>query len=96
MLRNIYNVICTNADTEYSQEMPANCCNFEFQARTEVILRYAFATGKVATPTAPYATLKAGDYWYEEVSKEDITSPILYLASPTAGTVVEIIARVPE
>lgn len=89
-----FNVPCTNANTEYSQALPANCRGFEFQARTEAILRFAFVTGKVAGPTAPYMTLKAGDFYFSPPINQAATPSILYLASPTAGTVVEILAWV--
>ena len=85
-----YNVTLTNADTEYSQALPANAKGFEFQCRTAYDVRYAFATGKVAGPTAPYLTLKAGSEYYKENVK--LASTTLYLASAQAGVVVEIIA----
>ena len=87
-----YNVTLTVADTEYSQALPANCRGFEFQARTEAVVRYAFATGKVAAPTAPYHTLKAGDYYYSPQLNQAAAPSTLYVASPDAGTVVEILA----
>lgn len=86
-----YNVTLTLADTQYSQALPANCKGFEFQARTEVDIRFAFVTGKVAGPTAPYNTLKAGDYYYSGPINQEATPSTVYLASPTAGTVVELI-----
>jgi hypothetical protein len=81
----LYNATLTLANTEYSQALAA-CKGIEFQARTAVDIRFAFVTGKVATPTAPYMTLKAGQ-WYIF----DGSPTTLYLASATAGTVVEII-----
>ena len=89
-----FNVTLTLADTEYSQALPANCRGFEFQARTEAILRFAFVTGKVAGPTAPYITLKAGDYYVSPPINQAAAPSTLYFASPTAGTVVELIAWV--
>ena len=89
-----YNVTCTVADTEYSQALPANCRYFEFQARTEATVRYAWATGKVAGPVAPYHTLKAGDCKYGPPINQGASPSTLYVASPTAGTVVEIEAWV--
>ena len=81
----VFNKTLTNADEEYSQAL-TSCKGVEFQARTEVAIRFSFETGKVATPTAPYMTLKAGQWYYFEGSPAT-----LYLASATAGTVVEII-----
>ena len=90
----VYNVTLTSADTEYSQAMPANCRGFEFQARTSAAVRFAFVTGKVATPTAPYMTLKAGDYYFTPTINQGASPSTLYLASSVAGTVAEIIAWV--
>jgi len=81
----LYNTTLTNADTEYSQALAA-CKGIEFQARTSADIRFAFVTGKVATPTAPYMTLKAGQWYYFDGSPTT-----LYLASSVAGTIVEII-----
>ena len=87
-----YNKTLTSADTEYSQALPTNCRGFEFQSRTEADVRFAFATGKVATPTAPYMTLKAGDYYVSFPLSQGSSPETLYLASATAGVVVEILA----
>lgn len=87
-----YNVTLTVADTEYSQALPANCRGFEFQARTEATVRYAFVTGKVATPTAPWLTLKAGDYYFSPPLNQAASPSTLYVGSATAGTIVEILA----
>lgn len=88
----VYNKTLTSADTEYSQAMPTNCRGFEFQCRTENDVRFAFVTGKVAGPTAPYMTLKAGDFYNTQPINQADSPSTLYLASPTAGVVVEIIA----
>lgn len=87
-----YNVTLTNANTEYSQALPANCRAFEFQAQTDVAIRYAFVTGKVAAPTAPYMTLKAGHYYFSPPLNQGVSPSTLYLASATAGTIVCILA----
>ena len=84
----IYNVTLTNADTEYSQALPADTRAFEFQCRTAYDIRYAWVTGKVATPTAPYQTLKAGAVKYKE--NVNLATATLYLASDQAGVIVEI------
>ena len=88
----VYNLTLTSADTEYSQAMVANCRRIEFQARTEASVRFAFVTGKVATPTAPYMTLKAGDYYDSGPINQGDSPVTLYLASATAGTIAEIIS----
>jgi len=88
----VYNVTLTNANTEYSQALPANTRGFEFQAQSEALVRFAFVTGKVATPTAPWLTLKAGDAYSSPQINQAASPSTLYLASPTAGTIVEILA----
>ena len=89
-----YNVTLTVANTEYNQAMPANCRGFEFQCRTEADVRYAFVTGRVAGPAAPWLTLKAGDYYFSPPINQAATPSTLYLATPTAGSIVEILAWV--
>ncbi|RPI64645.1 MAG: hypothetical protein EHM48_00395 [Planctomycetaceae bacterium] len=84
----VYNIVLTLADTEYSQALPAGTRKFAFRARTFVDARYAFVTGKVATPTAPYCTLKAGAE--NAIDGVNLAAATLYLASGTAGTVIEI------
>jgi hypothetical protein len=85
----IANVTCTSADTEYSVEMPLNTRSFSIQCRTGYDVRFAFVTGKVATPTAPYATVKKDWIYYEH--NVQVQGMKLYLASPQAGVVVEVI-----
>ena len=53
-------------------------------------MRISFTTGKVATPTAPYITVKAGMWYYAEGLK--LTSVTIYFATVNAGDVAEIIA----
>lgn len=89
----IYNVTLTNADTEYSQQLPTNTARYDFQCRTGYNIRYAFETGKVATPTAPYMTLKAGGTFTSEFLPQAAGQQTVYLASDQAGAVVEIVAH---
>lgn len=88
----IYNITLTNANTEYSQALPANCRLFEFQCRTENEIRFAFVTEKVATPTAPWMTLKAGDYYVSPHMFQGASPSTLYFATAVAGVIVSIIA----
>ena len=88
----VYNKTLTNANIEYSQALTANTREFRFRCRTLYDVRYSFSTGKVATPTAPYLTLPAGcDYCSDNLN---LAATTLYLASATAGVVVEIEAWV--
>jgi len=84
----VYNLTLTNANTEYSQALPANTREFRFRCRTTYDIRFAWVTGKVATPTEPYLTLPAGSDYYSDWNK--LANQTLYLASSTAGVVVEI------
>ena len=92
----IFNLTLTNANTEYSQQLSVGTKYFSAQCRTAFDVRYAFVTGKVATPTAPWGTIKSG-MWYNSPEKlgwaEDLVvhpRPI-YCGSGQAGVVVEII-----
>jgi hypothetical protein len=87
------NLTLTAANTEYSFKINGGVKNITFQARTNVDIRYALETGKVATSVADYMTLKAGaTYWNEAVNTQysNNQSLTIYFASATAGTVVEI------
>lgn len=91
----IYNVTMTSADTEYSQELPAGCKAFAISVQDGVStdkLRVAFATGKVATPTAPYLKYP-GDSEYSEDGL-NMTSKTLYFACSAAGKVAQIVTWV--
>ena len=85
-----YNIDCTIVNTEYSQALPADTKAIEFQNRANNDLRWSFVTGKVATPAAPYMTLKAGQNYYKE--DLNLSSKTIYFASGTAGDDVELIA----
>jgi len=88
----VYNVTLTIVDTEYSQAMPANCRRIEFHCQDNASMRFAFVTGKVAGPVAPYMTLKIG-YAYDSGEINQAAAPsTVYFASATAGAIVEIIA----
>ena len=56
----VINKTLTSADTEYIVPMPEGTKYFSIQCRTVFAMRFAFEDGKVATPTAPYATIPAG------------------------------------
>ena len=84
----VYNKTLTVADTEYSQALPSSTREVRFRCRTLYDVRFAWVTGKVATPTAPYLTLLSGMEYASD--DNDITAKSLYLASDEAGVVVEI------
>jgi len=85
----VYNVTITNANTEYNKALPENTRILEIRAQnTTSDVRFAYETGKVATPTAPYRTIYAGEV--KTLDELNLTSKTLYFASPTAGTIIEI------
>ena len=84
----VYNKTLTTANTEYSQALPSSTREVRFRCRTLFDVRFAWVTGKVATPTAPYLTLPAGSDYYSD--EKDLTGKTLYLASSEAGVIVEI------
>lgn len=88
---NEYAVTLTVVDTEYSQALPANTKGIEFVSRGGYPVRYAFTTGKVATPTGVYFTLKS-NCAYESPATLNLSSKTIYFASDNAGDVVELIA----
>lgn len=84
----IYNQTLTTANTEYPVTLAVGISEITMQERSNNVVRFAWVTGKVATPTAPYGTMKAASVY----SQGQIPpARILYLASPTAGAIVEIV-----
>ncbi|MBA7700768.1 hypothetical protein ES703_109492 [subsurface metagenome] len=86
----IYNVTMTDADTEYSQVLPANTKKYTIQTRDGTAFRMAFVTGKVATPTEPYLTIGTDGFHHEDLIEP--ASLTLFFACGEAAKVAEIIA----
>lgn len=87
----IFNVTMTSADTEYSQALPAGCKRFSISVQGGAaadILRWAYVTGKVATPTAPYMQMPGDAEKYED--DLNLAAQTLYFACDTAGKVCQI------
>lgn len=84
----VYNVTLATADTEYSQALPANTREFRFRCRTLYDVRFAWVADKVATPIVPYLTLPAGGDYFSDWN--NLASQTLFLASSTAGVIIEI------
>jgi hypothetical protein len=84
----IYNVPMADADTEYSQALPAKVKRFSIHLRDYTEFRFAYEANKVATPTEPYETIPAGSEKYEQMIEPP--SLTLYFASPAAGKTAEI------
>ena len=87
----VYNVTMTDADTEYSQAF-TNVESLMFQCRGEFDIRYQFVSGKVATPTTPWMTLKAGAVYSEEFY-DGVVDFTLYFACDDAAQIMEIEAK---
>jgi hypothetical protein len=86
----VYNIAMATANTEYSQALPANTKKFTIGLiENDTAFRLAFATGKVATPTAPYTQWPAGGYYCED---EILATPTIYAACGIAGKNLQIIA----
>lgn len=91
MTKTVYNVALTTQNTEYSQALPADVRRIRFQARGSVDIRYAFETGKVATPTAPYMTLKSGQvYDWTALEGQFLGTITLYFAAGSNTQVAEV------
>ena len=83
-----YNVTMTNANTEYSQALSANTKKFSLHTRDFSAFRFAYVTGKVAGPVAPYLTIPAGGEKVEELIQPAAIT--LYFASSDVGKIIEI------
>ena len=84
-----YNVVITNLNTEYSQALPNGTYQLTFLVRGGgVAYRYAWVTGKVATPTAPYTEVPANGIVF--LDKLNLVGKTLYFACATAGKIMQI------
>ena len=83
----VYNLALTTANTQYSQAF-SNAESITFQNRSESDIRYAWVTGKVATPNVPYMTLKSGYVFSKD--NINIASGTMYFAHGVGGITVEI------
>ena len=85
----LYNITMTVADTEYSQLLPDDTKKVEFRCRDiGFSTRYAYETGKVATPTVPYGILAPGET--KTVEGLNLTTKTLYFACGTGTKVMQI------
>lgn len=86
----IYNVAVTDADTEYSQQLAAGTVRFQIRMQDGSAFRLAFETGKVASPTAPYASAPLNTLW-EEDGLNPRGTYTLYFASAAGSKTAEIV-----
>ena len=80
----------TNANTEYSLELPLGLVYAEIHARQSADIRIAWETGAVAAGAKPYFTIKADDCMVIRNAKM-LTNRTIYIASSDAGTIVEFL-----
>jgi len=85
----LYHKTLTSADTEYSQELPANTTSVEVRLQDSTAFRLAWVTGKVATPTAPYLTVPAGHKYTRDGMDGGYTYTV-YLATDGTSKTAEI------
>lgn len=82
----VVNGTLTLANTEYGIELPLNVHKFILKARTLANLKISFSAG---TSGSEYFSIPSGNSYSEDGVR---TNNYIYIQSPTAGTVVEIIA----
>lgn len=91
----ILNVTMTDADTQYSQALPANCKYVSIQTRDGTAVRIAFETGKVAASTAPFFTIRANSAYNVPESINPCLTPgvalTVYAACAEAGKILELV-----
>lgn len=84
----IINLVLTDANTEYTLALPSGCVKFSFKTRNSAHdLKFSFTQGESGTN---YVTLDDGA-GYSEDNVLSLNKSI-YLQSPNAGAVVELIA----
>lgn len=83
-----YNVTMTSADTEYSQLLPDGTRIIELKCQDGTAVRWAWITGKVATPTAPFHTLLANDT--KRLENVFLVGKTIYFACGSASKVAEV------
>lgn len=87
----MFNVDVVNSNTEYNQALPSGVKRITLQSRDDENIRFAYESGKVAGPSSPYFTLKAGQVYYED-GLIDLAGATLSVASGVSNITVEIIA----
>lgn len=97
---NVQSLTLTTGNTEYSLNLSPGCRAFTVQCRTAADVRMAFVTGKVASPTDPYYTIKSGTVYTSPpnfATKLGTTSgqtgqatQTIYFANSAGSVVVEL------
>jgi len=87
----IFNVVCTDANTEYDLLLPLNTLVVQLQCRGDAhAIRVAIQDGDTDA-ARPYVTVKGSQPWVKLYSSAG-RQRTLHVASANAGAVLEIIA----
>ena len=88
----IYNLTLTNADTEYSQALPASTKQFFIKLRSQsASCRLAFISGQAGSGGTH---IKIPANGYLSPAGLNFAATTLYIESPSSGKVAEILAYV--
>jgi len=82
----IINLTLTNANTEYSQALKSFASRFSIQCRTVADIKLSFTSGQSG---ATYITIPGGSTFTQNGIFSGVLT--LYVQSPSAGAVVEIL-----
>lgn len=80
----IYNVECTNANTEYSQAFPSKCVGFILRSRQLSNVKISFSSGGTSTD---YLTVLSGCSIEDLNYRQDQT---IYFQSDVSGAIIEL------
>jgi hypothetical protein len=85
----VYNVTCTNANTQYSQALPVGTTKILLRARGNGVLKVTYTTGETASK---YFSVKQGEVYSDDQVFLESGASTVYFETPTAGEVVELLA----
>ena len=83
-----YLITITTQDTEYSQVIPYAVKAIEIDTVDGTAVRTSFETGKVATPTPPYITVRANTTY--RMIDLYLNKPTLYVACASGTKVAQV------
>ena len=79
------------ANTQYTLTLRPNTEQFSiYTNHATAVIRVAFESGKVATPTEPYITIPSGREYSPPIPVKILDDTTVYVASDTAGAVVNL------
>lgn len=84
--------VCTLADTEYNYVLPANVRGLTLVNLSSQEIRYAWVSGKVASPTDSYPAFRLGAYGSQLVGYVDMAAAAtLYFGSSLRGAQLKLL-----